>query len=46
MKWEDLSELARDVMKDLGNFGPTVNAQAREVKGAMYDDDCDGAVKT
>ena len=46
MKWEDLSQLARDSMKELGNFGPTVNVAERLVKGAMYDPDCDGAVKT
>ena len=46
MKWEDLGEKARDVMKELGNFWPTVNAASREVKGATYDDECGGAVKT
>ena len=46
MNWEDLSQRARDVMKDLGNFGPTLKTESREVKGAMYDDDCGGAVKT
>lgn len=36
--WEDISASARDVMKALGNFGPTVHASAREVKGYTYED--------
>lgn len=36
MKWEDLSKQARDAMKDLGNFGPTVKVQDRKVKGFTY----------
>lgn len=39
MKWEDLSQLARDAMKELGNFGPTVNVADRLVKGWTCDDE-------
>ena len=46
MKWEDLSQKTRNVMKELGDFGPTVNAASRELKGATYDADCGGSVKT
>lgn len=49
MKWDEVSDKARDVMKSLGNFGPTVNAANREVKGSTYDEDCEdcgGCVKT
>lgn len=31
--WESLSQNARDTMQQLGNFGPTTRAYAREVKG-------------
>lgn len=38
MEWiNDVSKKARDVMDDLGNFGPTVNALNREVKGYKMD---------
>jgi hypothetical protein len=37
MKWEDLTESARNTMKELGNFGPTVNIENREVKGYTLD---------
>lgn len=33
MEWEDVSTQARSVMKELGNFGPTVNILDRYVKG-------------
>lgn len=36
--WEELSENARVTMKAMGNFGPTVHADAREVKGYTYED--------
>lgn len=40
MDWEkDVSEKARETMKFIGGFGPTVNAQNREVKGYMMVDD-------
>lgn len=39
MKWEDVSEAARNVMKDMGNFSPTVNASQKMVKGYMNDED-------
>ena len=42
--WEDLTPKARDWMRDLGNFGPTVRAERRELKGYTHDDE--GAVKT
>lgn len=41
MKWQDLSESALRTMTDLGNFGATVNAQNREVKGYTLDSDGD-----
>lgn len=38
MEWiNDVSQKARDVMDALGNFGPTVNALNREVKGYTMD---------
>lgn len=37
MKWEDLSIDARQWMRDLGEFGPTVHAAKREVKGYGID---------
>lgn len=40
--WEKLPTNALDVMNELGNFGPTVNAAHREVKGYMLDDEGDG----
>ncbi len=40
-RWSDLSECALHVMRDLGNFGPTVNPENREVKGYMLDPDGD-----
>jgi len=42
-QWQDLSQEARDVMRELGNFGPTVR---NEVKGYMWDDESCGNVKT
>lgn len=38
MEWTDLSEKARDWMKDIGDFGPTVHAANREVKGSVADE--------
>lgn len=38
MNWDDVSESARAVLRDLGNFGPTVTAAHRMVKGYMSDD--------
>lgn len=35
MKWEGLSQEAKEVMDELGDFGPTVNASNRTVKGQM-----------
>lgn len=39
MKWEDLSQKTRDVMRELGNFGPTVNPARRELKGWTWDEE-------
>jgi hypothetical protein len=41
VNWDDLSESARAALKDLGNFGPTVTASHRLVKGYMANDDGD-----
>ena len=38
MKWEDVSSLSRHTMRELGEFGPTVNAEDRVVKGVTFDD--------
>lgn len=39
IRWEDLSEQARSVMIELGNFGPTINVSDRLVKGCTLDED-------
>lgn len=39
--WDELSDNAREFMRDLGNFGPTTNVGYREVKGYMLDPDGD-----
>ena len=40
MEWiNDLSKNAREVMEELGNFGATVNAKDRLVKGYKMDSD-------
>lgn len=45
MDWDkDISKAAKAKMKFLGDFGPTVNAQHREVKGYMHDDEGGGKV--
>lgn len=41
----DISESAKAWMKLLGNFGPTVRAESREMKG-MTVDECGDHVKT
>ena len=41
--WGQMSPDALDVMRELGNFGPTVR---NEVKGYMWDDESCGNVKT
>ncbi len=38
MEWTDVSEDARDWLKMLGNFGPTVHAKNRELKGYLSDE--------
>lgn len=40
--WESLSQNAKDTMRLLGNFGPTVNVANREVKGYTYAADGEG----
>ena len=45
MDWDkDISNTAKGIMKFLGDFGPTVHAQNREVKGYMTDDEGCGKV--
>lgn len=40
MNWDqDISKAAKETMKLLGNFGPTVNEQDRKVKGCMCDEE-------
>lgn len=39
MKWEDVSEAAREVMEEMGSFSPTVNASHKMVKGYMHDEE-------
>ena len=41
IEWKNLPPSTLAIMKDLGNFGPTVNVKAREVKGYMHHDDGD-----
>lgn len=45
MKWDDLSSLTKTWMKLLGNFGPTVKASQKQLKGYMCDDNGE-SVKT
>lgn len=42
MNWTDVSQKARDVMKEFGNFSPTVHAANKEVKGYTHDDEGGG----
>ena len=45
MDWNiDISALSKTWMKFLGEFGPTVNEQSREIKGYMHDDEGGGKV--
>jgi len=37
--WHDLGQETLSVMKDLGEFGPTVHVKNREVKGYTFDDE-------
>lgn len=39
IEWDDLGQATLGVMKDLGNFSPTVHAQNKEVKGYTFDDE-------
>lgn len=40
MEWDkDISTGAKETMKFLGSFGPTVHAHLREMKGYMLDND-------
>lgn len=45
MEWNDISEEARETMKSLGDFGPTVRAENKELKGYVLDDEDGGAMK-
>lgn len=45
-QWEELSQNALNVMRDLGNFGPTIPPSKCEVKGYMLDAEDGGASKT
>lgn len=38
MQWTDVSEDAREWLEMLGNFGPTVHANRRELKGCVHSD--------
>lgn len=41
MNWEqDISDKAKETMKFLGGFSPTVHEKNKEVKGYMLDEDC------
>lgn len=45
MDWHnDISNSAKETMKFLGNFGPTINEQSRHVKGYMHDEEGFGKV--
>ena len=39
MEWTDLSDDARKWLKMLGDFGPTVHAKQRELKGYLGEGD-------
>lgn len=41
MNWDDLSESARKVMRELGNFSPTFHQSEKLVKGYTLDDEGD-----
>lgn len=38
MNWKDISDNAKGVMQELGNFSPTVNPANVEVKGYLHCD--------
>lgn len=43
MNWQDdLSPKTLEVMKELGNFGPTVHINEKMLKGYTYDDEGGG----
>lgn len=45
MDWDkDISTEAKETMKFLGNFGPTVHEHLRELKGYMLDEEGSGKV--
>lgn len=39
MEWDDVSEDARDWLRMLGNFSPTVHTAQRELKGYVHCDE-------
>jgi hypothetical protein len=45
-EWEELSQDILDVMKDLGEFKPTLNPVKAMVKGYTYDAECGHVIKT
>lgn len=46
MNWEqDISWESQETMRFLGNFGPTVHAHNKEIKGYMLDSFGDGGCK-
>lgn len=46
MNWEDVSEEARRIMDELGNFSPTALVFDCEVKGWIYDEETASRCKT
>lgn len=40
--WEGLSQEARETMEWLGDFGPTVHVEQRQIKGYMRDSEGGG----
>ena len=45
MNWnDDIGSLAKTWMKFLGDFGPTVKEESRELKGDIYDEEGGGKV--
>lgn len=36
LQWTDVSQVSRDWLKTIGDFGPTVHAKNRELKGYLH----------
>jgi len=45
-EWDELSQDTLDVMKDLGEFQPTLDPVKKMVKGYTYDAECGHVIKT